>query len=203
MRKMMNNANNYPECTFRKLSSVEGRRIGRGEPVTISLPCAASTIGNRRPPSATLPLVATSPHVSGSLKLCSRFVKVEKPWCAGCDLEGEMARFRFRKIFGIGDFSVWVSTGVCERVLLQWSWWMAVLAALRRPEKCLMVEMEVEEDAEDDDGGLATLAFAFCIGDGGGYRRRRWCWVMARLRQDDRVDDGGLRLPMVLAAQGS
>ncbi|KAG2402489.1 uncharacterized protein HKW66_Vig0236860 [Vigna angularis] len=109
----------------------------------------------------------------------------------------------FRKIFGIGDFSVWVSAGVCERVLLQWSWWMAVLAALRRPEKCLMVEMEVEEDAKDDDGGLATLAFAFCIGNGGGYRRRCWCWVMARLRQDGRVADGGLRLSMVLAAQGS
>ncbi|KAG2404479.1 uncharacterized protein HKW66_Vig0114010 [Vigna angularis] len=29
--------------------------------------------------------------------------------------------------------------------------------------------MEVEKDAEDDDGGLATLAFAFCISDGGGY----------------------------------
>ncbi|KOM47138.1 hypothetical protein LR48_Vigan07g084200 [Vigna angularis] len=63
----------------------------------------------------------------------------------------------------------WLAQGVCERVLLQWSWWMVVLAALRRPEKCLMVEMEVEEDAEDDDGGLATLVFAFCIGDGDGY----------------------------------
>ncbi|KOM42179.1 hypothetical protein LR48_Vigan04g237700 [Vigna angularis] len=39
-----------------------------------------------------------------------------------------------------------------------------------QPDKGFMVEMQVEEDAEDNDGGLATLAFAFCIGDGGGYR---------------------------------
>ncbi|KOM35363.1 hypothetical protein LR48_Vigan02g151300 [Vigna angularis] len=137
-------------------------------------------MGNCRPPSVTLP----SCH-----NLASRF-RLPKVMLAVCE-GGETMVCRLR------------SGCVCERVLLQWSWWMAVLAALRRPEKCLMVEMEVEEDAKDDDGGLATLAFAFCIGNGGGYRRRCWCWVMARLRQDGRVADGGLRLSMVLAAQGS
>ncbi|KOM42698.1 hypothetical protein LR48_Vigan05g030200 [Vigna angularis] len=133
-------------------------------------------MGNRRPPLATLP---------SCRNLVSHF-KLPKVVLAVCE-GGETMVCKLR------------SRGVCERVLLQWSWWMAVLAALRRPEKCLMVEMKVEEDAEDDDGGLVTLAF--CIGDGGGYRRRCWCWVMERLRQDGRVADDGLRL--VLTVQGS